>query len=108
MKTLKNIIITIDPESAKAGYQEENEFKVMEVNSDITDVESIVSARVQPNEELKEFLCQITEDQHLSEERILYRMVDESYRFLAVSNMTVAEQGKYNAFKVAVENEINA
>jgi hypothetical protein len=108
MKTLKNIFVTIIPASIKAGFEEENEFKSMDVTVDITDVECIVSDRLQPDEELKELLIQVTEDQHLSEERILYRMVDESYRFLAVSNMTVREQGKYNAFKIAVETEINS
>lgn len=108
MKTLKNIIVAIDSEIVKAGYQEDSEFKVIDLTTATEDIDIIVSDRLKADEVLKEYLVQVTEDQHLSEERILYRMTDESYRFLAVSNMTVAEQGKYNAFKVAVETDINA
>jgi hypothetical protein len=107
MKTLKNIKVIISPLAITAGFQDEQEFKTQQSECNIADVLEIVESRLHEGEELKEFLCQITEDQHLSEERILYRMIDDSYRFLAVSNMTVAEQELYTNYKNEVSTAIN-
>lgn len=101
MKILKNI--QVKEETLIVGFEEETEFKTAEYKSDVTDLTNIVTVRLTPNETLKEYLCQVTEDQHLSEERIRYVMDDDSYRFLAISNMTFVEQQKYIAFKQAIQ-----
>ena len=106
MKNLKNIQVTINPISVSAGYEESAEFNTQEVVVDIIEMVSVIGERLKQNEELSSFLCQITEDQHLSEERIQY-FFGEGNRFLLVSNMTIREQGIYFAFKTAIESIIN-
>jgi hypothetical protein len=108
MKILKNIKVIISPLAITVGFQDEQEFKTQESECNIADVLAIVESRLHSDEELKEFLCQITEDQHLSEERIRYTMQEDSYRFLAVSNMTVVEQELYVNYKNEVSTAINS
>jgi hypothetical protein len=108
MKTLKNIKVIISPLAITAGFRDEQEFQTQESECNIADVLVIVESLLHEGEELKEFLCQITEDQHLSEERIRYTMQDDSYRFLAISNMTVSEQEKYISYKNDVSTAINS
>jgi hypothetical protein len=105
MNNLKNIRVTINPISVNAGYEESAEFKTQEVVVDINEMVSIIGERLKSNEELSSFLCQVSEDQHLSEERIQY-FFGEDNRFLLVSNMTIREQGIYEEFKSIVSSNI--
>jgi Fe-S cluster assembly iron-binding protein IscA len=105
MKTLKNI--QVKEEKIIVGFEENAEFKTVESTVDVSEVTDIVNSRLKPDETLKEYLCQVTEDQHLSEERIRYVLDNDSYRFLAVSNMTFTEQEQYVSFKQSINEKIN-
>lgn len=107
MKILKNIHVVFNPDIVTVGYEKNKEFKTIQSEIDIIYILNIVNARVRPDEELKEFLCQITQDQHMSIERIRYVLEDNSYRFIIIESMTIAEQSVYEQYKIDIQNELN-
>lgn len=106
MKTLKNIIVNITEDTKQAGVQDK-EFELVDIVTNISSITDIVKLRLESTEQLDEYIVQITADQHLSEERILYRFNNGEQRFLYISNLMVSEKGIYNNVKLEIETEIN-
>lgn len=106
MKTLKNIIVNISEDTKQAGVQDE-EFELVDILTDISPITDIINLRLESSEQLDNYIVQITADQHLSEERILYIFNSNEQRFLNVSNLTVLERQTYNNIKSQIYTEIN-
>ena len=119
MKTLNAFKLVVDTDDAiTIYYTEDDEIKnseyvlsnfTSEEQTKINDLIDIVNNRISGEESLIEFLAQITENFHLSKERIRYVFgtEDSDYRFLYIDNMTITEQTEYIEVKTVMDNKIN-
>lgn len=105
MIELKNIVVKLNSISVIAGYKYNNEIYHKNIEIFVDNLINVVADRLKNGEVLIEFICQIAEDQHLSEERIQY-FFGEEYRFLLISNLTIKEQYLYDVFKTTVASLI--
>lgn len=108
MKTLENI--ELNNEKLTIGWIDLSIDKfvhtttvlISELNEEeqiiISDLKNVIVDRLSETEILIKSLTQITINQHLSEERILY-YVTEIPRFLIISSINNSEKIKYNAYK---------
>lgn len=113
MNTLKNAIVEINPMVIRVGYSKDTtDFESKEVvlekeNIDkINDLINVVNGYLQPEKTLNSFLCQITADQHMSEERIRYVDNDDNYDFINICSISEDNQNIYNQVKKMLEGLI--
>lgn len=104
MKILKNIIYTLDPAKLIVGYSDDiEEFKTKELNLDEEQgviFDQLTEIVEDYGGELKYYLCQITPDQHMCEERIRYVKINETYEFIPIDSLKPEEKQIYDDVKV--------
>ena len=117
MKTLENIVYNVETGTTinlYVGYLENSKFqsKQMELTNQ-TDIQKfgylidIVKTKISDGQELISFLAQITQDQHMSEERIRYIQTDESFGFFPISQMSSSQKTKYNNVKTIIQAKLD-